>query len=902
MNVLITGSSGLIGSELVTYFAPRAKRVTGVDNNMRADFFGRDGDTTWNLRRLMADVPNFAHAEIDVRDRDAIWRLFRRKGPFDLIIHAAAQPSHDLAAKRALDDFDVNAGGTVNMLQATRELSPEAVFVLLSTNKVYGDAPNEVPLVEQETRWEYARPEDYNGITEEMRIDRSKHSIFGAGKVAADVMTQEYGRYFGMRTAALRGGCLTGPNHSGVELHGFLSYLIKTQLTGRTYNVYGYKGKQVRDNIHSLDVARAVEAIYRNPRCGEAYNLGGGRANSCSILEAFAKVEAMSGKRMTYEYVDKNRDGDHICYISDLAKFKSHYPDWDLTKSLDDIFGEIIESWRVRLNAQGSAEEPTKRRAIVLGADLVAATAEAEKPLVGVLAERVKWRDEYLTKRDPLAADRLLWRAQTFRHLVHLLPGQSVLELGVGAGLFTPALAKVTRGENPITAVSFAASDQPASTPPANAAANVEHLVADRLPGPLEGRRFDYVIAHDMLDERTCAWLLSHVHDALKPGGHVVFYDSNPWNPMLRFKRGVKRVFGRTDPRRLLSRDKLYELMSELGFIRSFAVYNDFVYSPLTASTAWAARNASILLENAPVLNRMAGSILVHGQKPPRTIPKPAVSLADHKQLHGQVSVVIPCHNEQANIEPLIHRLRDHFDPYLKEIIPVDDNSRDSTRQVIEKLMKDDPRIRPVFRTPPNGVGRALKDGYAAATGNWVLSMDCDFQHLMGEIRDLFDAAASGDYDVVVGSRFSRHSVLLNYPFQKIVANRGFHALAQLVLLRRFRDLTNNLKLVRRDVLSRLVLNEPGFAANAETGLQPLFLGYRIKEVPIAWINRTPDMGSSSFKLVKVGGGYTSVLWNLWRRAMFNKGPYAALAPVSDIRKTWREEQAAPAPAPHVGL
>jgi len=894
MNVLITGSSGLIGSELVTYFAPRAKTIVGVDNNMRADFFGRDGDTTWNLRRLLADVPNFSHAGLDVRDRDAIWRLFRKRGVFDLIIHCAAQPSHDLAAKRALDDFDVNAGGTVNLLQATRELSPEAVFVLMSTNKVYGDAPNEIPLNELDTRWEYARPEDYNGIKEEFRIDRSKHSLFGAGKVAADVMTQEYGKYFGLRTACLRGGCLTGPNHSGVELHGFLSYLIKTQLLGRKYNIYGYKGKQVRDNIHSLDVARAIDAIYRNPRCGEVYNLGGGRNNSCSILEAFARVEALSGQKMHYEYVDKAREGDHICYISDLSKMKAHHPDWDISKSLDDIFREIVDAWRTRLAASGAAVELPVRRPVVYGTDLPAGAAV--DPLINTLAARERFRDEYRNTRDPIAADRLQWRAQSFRHLTHVLPGQSILEIGCGDGQFTRALAQVTRNESQITAASFSVTgnERPKDLPEI-----VEYVSLNDLPGPLEYRRFDFVVASDLLDERSCAWLMQHAHDLLKPGGEVVFYESNPWNPVLKLRRAL---FRRKDTRRLLSTPKLYELMSELGFIRSFAVYNDFVYAPLTKGLVWLLRNVSILAENAPVIRTFAGSILVHAQKPPRTVPKPLVSLADHESMRGKVSVVIPCFDEETNLEPLVNRLRAHFGPYLHEIIPVDDNSKDGTRALMQRLAKEDPRIKPVYRTPPNGVGRGLKDGYAAATGEWVLSMDCDFQHLMGEIRDLFDEAATDRYDVVVGSRFSRHSVLLNYPFQKILANRGFHALAQCLLLRRFRDLTNNLKLIRRSVLDQFVLNEPGFAANAETGLQPLFLGYKVKEVPIAWINRTPDMGTSSFKLAKVGGGYGRVLWNLWRRAILNRGPYTALKPVSKIRRTWRQDEIPPAVTTRSGM
>lgn len=346
--ILVTGSSGLIGSEVSAYFSREGWDVHGADNNGRAAFFGPKGDTRWNQQRLLSDLRGFQHHELDIRDRNAVLSLLEAIRP-DAIVHTAAQPSHDLAAKMPFEDFDTNAVGTMNLLESARRAVPEAPFVHLSTNKVYGDAPNELDLKELDTRWEYARPEDLGGITEQMRIDQSKHSLFGASKVAADIMVQEYGRYFGMKTCCLRGGCLTGPNHSGVELHGFLSYLLKCNFTGDKYTVYGYKGKQVRDNIHSLDVARFAHAFIQAPRSGEVYNLGGGRDNSCSILEAFALAERVSGKKMVYDYVDKNREGDHICYISDLGKIKAHYPGWDLTKSLDDIFQEIYLSWRARL-------------------------------------------------------------------------------------------------------------------------------------------------------------------------------------------------------------------------------------------------------------------------------------------------------------------------------------------------------------------------------------------------------------------------------------------------------------------------------------------------------------------------------------------------------------------------
>jgi CDP-paratose 2-epimerase len=345
--ILVTGSSGLIGSEVASFFSENQWEVHGVDNNMRADFFGPQGDTSWNTRRLQDTLQNFHHHKIDIRERSAILELFAQVQP-DAIVHAAAQPSHDLAASRPFDDFDVNAVGTLNLLEASRRTTPESPFVHMSTNKVYGDAPNRLNLIEKQTRWDYSEPDYANGIKENFSIDHSMHSVFGASKVAADVMVQEYGQYFQMPTCCLRGGCLTGPNHSGVELHGFLSYLIRCNLEGRTYNVFGYKGKQVRDNIHSYDVAQFINLFIRNPRQGEVYNVGGGRDNSISILEAFELIAEISGKKMHYKYIDQNRKGDHICYISDLSKMKAHYSDWRITKNIRTTFEEICRSWHER--------------------------------------------------------------------------------------------------------------------------------------------------------------------------------------------------------------------------------------------------------------------------------------------------------------------------------------------------------------------------------------------------------------------------------------------------------------------------------------------------------------------------------------------------------------------------
>jgi CDP-paratose 2-epimerase len=348
LTLLVTGSSGLIGSAVCEYFAQElGGAVHGVDNNQRAVFFGPTGDTRWNQQRLTRELRGFTHHELDIRDRAGVLALVKSLRP-DAIVHTAAQPSHDRAAAIPFDDFDTNAVGTLNLLEAARQACPESPFVHLSTNKVYGDAPNGIALQELATRWDYADPAYAHGIAETFTIDQSKHSLFGASKVAADVMVQEYGRYFNLPTCCLRGGCLTGPYHTGVELHGFLSYLVKCNLEGREYKIFGYKGKQVRDNIHSLDVARFIAAFIATPRAGEVYNLGGGKANSISILEAFKLTEKITGRPQVSTYLDQNRSGDHICYYSDLRKMRAHYPGWDITLSLEATIRQIVEAWPLR--------------------------------------------------------------------------------------------------------------------------------------------------------------------------------------------------------------------------------------------------------------------------------------------------------------------------------------------------------------------------------------------------------------------------------------------------------------------------------------------------------------------------------------------------------------------------
>lgn len=352
---VVTGSAGLIGSEAAVFFADLGFEVVGIDNNMRELFFGAEASTRWNRERLERELgPRYTHYDLDIRDRDAIARLFwRYAGSIDLVIHAAAQPSHDWAARDPFTDFTVNASGTLNLLEAARAFARDAAFIYTSTNKVYGDTPNRLPLVELERRWEISPDHTYvNGIREDMSIDQTLHSLFGASKVAADVLVQEYGRYFGLRTACFRGGCLTGPRHSGTELHGFLAYLMKCATTGAHYTVFGYKGKQVRDNIHSADLIRGFYEFYKAPRVGEVYNIGGGRQSNCSVLEAIDLCEEISGRKLDWSYVPQNRTGDHIWWISDIGKFASQYPEWRMEYTVPRILREIHEGILGRQKAE----------------------------------------------------------------------------------------------------------------------------------------------------------------------------------------------------------------------------------------------------------------------------------------------------------------------------------------------------------------------------------------------------------------------------------------------------------------------------------------------------------------------------------------------------------------------
>lgn len=493
--------------------------------------------------------------------------------------------------------------------------------------------------------------------------------------------------------------------------------------------------------------------------------------------------------------------------------------------------------------------------------------------LIELLKKQECLRENYWKNIDYFLSVRLRWRAQMVRHFFHLFPEDSILELGAGACQWTREISEASGNRNPICAATLN-EDLYEECDPGSLPENIERIHLDKFPGQLSGRRFDFIVGYQLLTEQNVGVLLFELMKFLKPGGQILFFDRNPWNPYYRIRKLVSKLFffmKRTENNESFDRFSLFTLFSEAGYIKIKILPYDFLFPPLPKILLWPMQNLSLILENFPYVRNFSGSLVMWAQKPAEeNWKRPMSSLVQHDCFKGRLSVVVPSRNEESNIPPLIENLKACYGEYIKEIIIVDDNSRDGTAMVTEGLVLEDSRIKLIRRSMPNGVGRALRDGFAAADGDFVLTMDCDFQHLLPELTGLFDAVANGA-DVAVGSRFSRESVLLNYAFTKILANRGFHIIANLLLGKHFRDATNNLKLMRKEVLKSIVIESDDFAANAETGLQPILLGYKVEEVPISWINRSVDMGFSSFNLVNTGPNYFVVLLRLVFRKWLGK-------------------------------
>ena len=493
--------------------------------------------------------------------------------------------------------------------------------------------------------------------------------------------------------------------------------------------------------------------------------------------------------------------------------------------------------------------------------------------LLARLKENEQARCHYWDHRDYFLDLRLKWRAQMARHMFHLLPGESILDLGCGMGQWTRALSAVNQHRNPICAATFDPQCHE-QLQQQDLPENIELVLVNSLPEDLKGRQFDYVVGWHMLPVENYGQFLLAVKQLLKPGGQFLLFEPNPWNPYYVLRKTLARLFlffRKSKRRAQFNRIEMLSILSEIGFTGIKILPYDFLFPPVPKFLLWPMQNLSLIFENMPYIRNFAGELYLWGRNPaPEGWEKPMVNLACHDSLKGRVSVVVPCHNEEANIVPLVHSLRGYYDDYLYEIVLVDDNSCDRTAAVAEQLGKEDSRIKLVRRSMPNGVGRALRDGLAAAQGDYILLMDCDFQHILPELTGLFEAADQGA-DVAIGSRFSRDSVLLNYPFTKILANRAFHILARILFRKPLRDLTNNLKLMKQEVARKLRLESDDFAANAETGLQPLLMGYDVVEVPISWINRSVDMGFSSFHLTKTGPNYLKVFLRLFGRRLFGK-------------------------------
>jgi 2-polyprenyl-3-methyl-5-hydroxy-6-metoxy-1,4-benzoquinol methylase len=497
-----------------------------------------------------------------------------------------------------------------------------------------------------------------------------------------------------------------------------------------------------------------------------------------------------------------------------------------------------------------------------------------ERLLAQRLLKQEELRTYYWTKIDHFVEMRMGWRASVVRHLFHILPRQSVLEIGAGNGVFSKALGKATRHECPITLAVFNNANAEQLKKELDPA-HFEVIYLKEFPGPLAGRSFDVAVANHMLEDESRNLFLYNTKSLLKPDGGLILFEPNPWNPYFQLRRIIRAVFPflpqRGDNPASLNRIYFLTTLSEIGYVKINAMPYDFLFPPIPKFMLWPLRNLSLILENCPYIRNMAGSLMVFARNSGLGQEREqAIDLCDHPMFFGKVSFVIPCHNEEMNVTPLVENIYKYFEKYLHEILIVDDNSRDATAAVAEELHKPYPAVRVIKRSMPNGVGRALRDGLSAASGDFVLIMDSDFQHILPEMRDLFDGISQGA-DIAIGSRFSRESVLVNYAFSKIVANRAFHILANMLFRKRFRDISNNLKLMRASVAKKMVIEANDFAANVETGLKPLLLGYKCALVPISWVNRSVDMGLSTFKLMKTGPNYWRILFKIFLRQVFRR-------------------------------
>ena len=688
--VLVTGSGGLIGSESVHFFCEKGFYVVGIDNNMREYYFGNEGSTKGSVKQLVNTYKNYKHFNYDIRDLDKIEEVFKNY-KFDLIIHTAAQPSHDWAAKEPHTDFDVNAKGTLILLESLRKFAPEAIFIFTSTNKVYGDLPNELPLVEQKTRYEIERSHPfYNGIDETMSIDRSTHSLFGVSKAAADLLVQEYGRYFNLMTGVFRGGCLTGSGHAGTQQHGFLSYLVKSILTGKKYTIFGYKGKQVRDNIHSHDLINAFHHFYQNPRSGEVYNMGGGRFANVSILEAIEKIEDLSGRKAVVEYSEQSRKGDHIWYISSVEKFKSHYPTWKYEYDIDATIEDIVK------NSAFSKD---------------------------IFSFRITKTLDYWKERNWYFHNSL---KNIFKSFVP--EGTRVLQVGYGlgdilAGLFPESGVSVDTDENIFH----------------SASRRYPHFTfLNMKPEDIKLKeKFDYVIFPNSVDHfYDIQTVLEKVKKVISNSSEIIITSLNPkWEITLSIleRLNLKRAEPPKNWLRMPDLKNIVELSSYKIINSGYKIILP-VHIPIVSSLI------NRIFEKTKFLSSFCLEQYIVAKKS---------QVEKTKKLSA--SVIIPCYNEEENIKTCVERVPKLGT--ATEIVVVDDGSKDKTATIVKLLQKKHKNLKLVSYKPNKGKGYAIKKGFEAVTKDVAMILDADMAVPPEELERFYDVLAKKGEVLVNGTR-----------------------------------------------------------------------------------------------------------------------------------------------------